>query len=198
MFTILNALADDALATTEFCCDLTACKGACCTMPGGRGAPLADGEVQAVIDAIPVAAPYLSQEKRMSIAALGATEGEPGDYTTRCIDERDCVFVYYEGDVAKCAIERAFFEGATDFRKPLSCHLFPIRVNDLFGGPYLRYEHISECNQALVNGREKKVPLYKFLKDALVRAFGQEFYDTLVERIEEKPSRNQRKRNRSA
>jgi hypothetical protein len=196
MFTILNALADDAIATTEFCCDLTACKGACCTMPGGRGAPLADGEVQAVNDSITVALPYLSPEKRAAIAALGAVEGEPGDYTTRCMDERDCVFVYYDGQIAKCAIERAFFEGRTEFRKPISCHLFPIRVNDLFGGPYLRYERISECAQALANGREKGVPLYRFLHDALVRAFGQEFYDTLVERIEKKPDRKRQKRSR--
>jgi hypothetical protein len=193
MFTILEAVADQALATTKFACDLGACKGACCTMPGGRGAPLADGEVEQIIAAIPAALPYLPERNRSVIAARGAVEGAPGDYATVCIDHRDCVFVYYEGEVAKCGIERAFFNGETDFRKPISCHLFPIRVNDLFDGVYLRYEKIDECRPALVNGREKGIPLYKFLKDALTRAFGAEFYAELVATIEARHGPERRK-----
>jgi hypothetical protein len=184
MFPILEIIADDELATTKFACDLNACHGACCTMPGGRGAPLDDAEVEQINAATPAALKYLPERNRKIIGERGAIEGTKGDYATRCIDRRDCVFVYYEGEVAKCAIERAHFNGETDFRKPISCHLFPIRVDDVLGGTYLRYERISECRPALERGKREDVPLYKFLKDALVRAFGSDVYAALVEQIE--------------
>ncbi len=192
MFTILDTVADGALATAKFACDLGACKGACCTTPGGRGAPLADEEVELIREAIPAALPYLAERNRRIIGLTGGVEGVPGDYATVCIDQRDCVFVYYEKDVAKCAIERAHFNGETPFRKPISCHLFPIRVNELFDGTYLHYEKISECRPAVANGEKKGIPLYKFLKDPLTRAFGPEFYAELVARIEEKPAKGKR------
>jgi hypothetical protein len=184
MFVILETVADKALATTHFACDLQACKGACCTTPGGRGAPLADEEVELVNAAIPAALPYLSERNRAVIAAQGAVEGTSDNYATVCIDNRDCVFVYYEGEVAKCAIERAYFNNETSFRKPISCHLFPIRSAELLGGNYLHYERIPECEPALRRGKREKIPLYKFLKEPLVRAYGEEFYDELVASIE--------------
>lgn len=184
MFTILDNVADNALATTRFACDLNACKGACCTTPGGRGAPLEENEVALVKESIPAASKYLSERNRLIIASQGAVEGRRGDHATRCIDERDCVFVYYDGSAAKCAIEKAYFNGETSFRKPISCHLFPIRISSVFDMDYLRYEHIDECNPALENGRKQGIPLYKFLKEALTRAYGEEFYAELVAQIE--------------
>ncbi len=155
-------------------------------MPGGRGAPLLPEEAAAVNDAVSVATRYLSERNRRYIERFGAVEGDDDDdLATVCIDDRDCVFVYDEGGVAKCAIERAYFNGETDFRKPLSCHLFPIRINELFGGSYLRYEKIQQCTPALVNGARQDVPLYRFLEEALVRAFGRSFYDQLAEAVEE-------------
>lgn len=186
MFTILDNVADEALATTHFACDLGACHGACCTMPGGRGAPLEEEEVKLVQASIAPSLKYLPERNRMVIATQGAVEGSPGDHATRCIDQRDCVFVYYEGTVAKCAIEKAYFNGETSFRKPLSCHLFPIRISSLFDSDYLRYERIPECDPALKNGRKQGIPLYKFLREALTRAYGKEFYAELVEVIEGK------------
>ena len=186
MFTIINAVADNAIGSVQFSCDLAACRGACCTMPGGRGAPVLDSEVEQIQQAIPAALPYLPPEHSRAIEALGAVEGEPGDYATTCLDERDCVFVYRQEGVAKCAIERAYFNGETNFRKPISCHLFPIRVEELFGATYLRYEKISECRPALLNGRKHGVPLYQFLEEALTRAFGPEFYAQLAEHLSSK------------
>jgi hypothetical protein len=184
MFAILDIVADNALATTKFACDLSACKGACCTMPGGRGAPLADEEVTLIEEATPAALKYLPERNREVIRRQGAIEGGHGDHATRCIDDRDCVFVYYEGDVAKCAIERAYFNGEASFRKPISCHLFPIRSTEMLGGHYLHYERISECAPARRNGEREGILLYRFLKDALVRAYGEEFYNDLVATIE--------------
>ncbi|MEP7219699.1 MAG: DUF3109 family protein [Bacteroidota bacterium] len=186
MFTILDSIADEALATTRFACDLGACHGACCTMPGGRGAPLEDSEVALVNESIPAAMKYLPERNRGIITTQGAVEGHHGDHATQCIDDRDCVFVYYDGSVAKCAIEKAFFNKEISFRKPLSCHLFPIRVSHVFDAHYLRYEEIAECRPALAKGAKEGVPLYRFLKDAITRAFGKEFYDEMVQRIEER------------
>lgn len=189
MFTILDTVVDGALATERFACDLGACKGACCTMPGGRGAPLEDSEVDLIEQSVAPAMKYLPERKRATIEALGAVEGTPGDFATRCIDRRDCVFVYHEGEVAKCAIERAYFNGETTFRKPISCHLFPIRVDELLDGSYLRYERIKECSPAVTNGMTRDIPLYRFLKDAITRAFGAAFYRELVAAIEKKPAK---------
>jgi hypothetical protein len=196
MLPILDIIADDALASTRFACDLGHCKGACCTMPGGRGAPVDDAEVAFVRESVDAALPYLPERNREIIRTLGPLEGRSGDWATRCIDNRDCVFVYYDGAVAKCAIERAHFNGETPFRKPISCHLFPIRVTDVLGGAYLRYEEIPECEGALKNGEKKGIPLYRFLKDALTRAFGKETYDALVEQIESRPTKPSRTRRR--
>ncbi len=184
MFKVLDVLVDARIASTTFACDLAACRGACCTMPGGRGAPLADAEEAAIEAATPAALEYLSERNRSVIRSLGSVEGRRGNLATRCIDNRDCVFVYYDGEVAKCSLERAYFDGHSTFRKPLSCHLFPIRIEELFGGEVLRYERIPECRDALARGRRDGVPLYVFLKDPLVRAFGEAFYEELVRQIE--------------
>jgi hypothetical protein len=186
MFKVLDILVDDALVTTRFACDLGACQGACCTMPGGRGAPVTDEEAEMIREATPAAMAYLSERNRGIIRSLGGTEGSSGNVATRCIDDRDCVYVYYEGTVAKCAIERAHFNGQTPFRKPVSCHLFPIRSSEVLGGEYLRYERIDQCDPALKLGRAEGVPLYKFLKEAITRAYGKRFYNELVTVVEKR------------
>lgn len=179
MFVIDSILVDEHLLKTQFLCDLNKCHGACCTMKGGAGAPLSDDEVQLIKDSVAPASKYLSMESLHAIARQGVIAGEKGDYTTQCINDADCVFVFYENGAAKCAIERAYFNGETTFRKPLSCHLFPARIAD-FGGPYVYYEEIPECRPALDNGREKGVPAYAMLQESLVRAFGQEWYNDLA------------------
>lgn len=176
-------LVNNDVLSTRFACDLCHCRGACCTMPGGTGAPLTDAEVPEVIAAVEAARPYLSTRKRALIDAKGAVEGSPGNYTTRCVDDADCVFVTYDGDIAFCAIERAWREGKTSFRKPLSCHLFPIRVDDLFGSDRLRYEMIEECAGGVARGRTEGIPLIVFLEEPLTRAFGPEVYEELRRRV---------------
>jgi hypothetical protein len=181
MILIDNILVDEAIVSTPFLCNTNQCKGACCTVKGGSGAPLLDDEVERVEASVQAASAYLSERSQAEIRQRGATEGTAGEYATRCIDDRDCVFVYYESgsDVAKCAIERAYFDGKTPFRKPISCHLFPIRVAD-FNGPYLYYEHFPECAPALAHGSVHQATIADCVKDAIVRAYGEEWYEKLM------------------
>ena len=148
-------------------------------MPGGRGAPLEDHEVLELRKAYPVAKQYLSQRNIDFIKAQGMAEGFPGSYSTTCIENRDCVFVYYEDDVAKCSLERAYEEGKTEWRKPISCHLFPVRVRS-FGTDALRYEQVAECEAGRKLGKAEGVKLYDFLKVALIRKYGEEWYRSFV------------------
>src|SRR6185295_20146591 len=133
MFKIENILIDEEVLEAKFSCDLKECKGACCTFPGENGAPLQENEINDIKRIFPVAKKYLSKRSLDLISNEGFFVEKNGEYSTNCIEKKDCVFVYYEGDVAKCSIEKAYFNDNTNFRKPISCHLFPIRVGD-FGG----------------------------------------------------------------
>lgn len=179
MFIIGEAVIDDVVGRTSFCCDLKKCKGACCTLPGGRGAPLEDDEVLELQKAYPIAREYLSQRALDAIEGQGMVEGSPGSYTTTCIDHRDCVFVYHDGDIAKCSLERAYEEGRTDWRKPLSCHLFPIRIRT-FGQDFIRYEQIDECEPGRNLGIVKLAKLHDFLKEPLTRKYGETWYQEFL------------------
>ncbi|MCU0329957.1 MAG: DUF3109 family protein [Candidatus Kapabacteria bacterium] len=181
MISIDHLLLDEAVLTTHFACDLGRCKGACCTLPGGYGAPLADAEVEAIRQAVPAALPYLSERNRAILAAHDPVDGHPGHYTTRCIDDADCVFVAYTSDgVATCSIEKAWHAGESAFRKPLSCHLFPIRIAH-FGGPYLHYEQFDECEPGRQQGEHLQLPLVESLREPLIRAYGEETYQRILD-----------------
>jgi len=139
------------------------------------GAPLAESEVELMNDILEDVLPYISPKGREIIEHESFWEKKEGILLTKSIGDRDCVFVYRDGNVAKCGIEKAFFDGVIDFRKPLSCHLFPIRVVD-FGGPVLRYEKFSECGAALDKGAETDETIFEFTREALERAFGVDWY----------------------
>lgn len=144
------------------------------------GAPLMDEEVPLLKASIRASLPYLPERSRnILLKESNAIEGSPGDYYTACIDNAACVFVYYDGGVAKCAIEKAYFAGENpEFRKPLSCHLFPIRRAE-FGGAYIHYQKFEECEPALGYGEQKDVRIYELTKDALIRAYGEKWYAKL-------------------
>jgi Protein of unknown function (DUF3109) len=178
MIQLNNILLEEDVTTVKFACDLDKCKGGCCTFPGEHGAPLLDEEVDELKNVLKIASKYLTQETLDYIDKYGVHEGVKGVYTTNCINKEDCVFVFYEDTIARCAIEKAFFNKETKFRKPISCQLFPLRVAD-FGGKHLFYQQFPECKPAVVKGKEENVMLYDFLKEPLVRAYGQEWYDNL-------------------
>lgn len=175
MFTIESVEIDSSIPYIKFACDLEKCHGACCTLKGGKGAPVLDSEIQELENAYPFIQSMLPKKHRETIELYGLYEGEPGNYTTMCVGDRDCVFVYYEGSIAKCAFERAYLEGIIQWRKPLSCHLFPIRV-DRGIVHYLRYARIAECDPALARGERDTLYLSTFLREPLVRLYGNKWY----------------------
>jgi hypothetical protein len=176
MFLIQETMVDGPIATTKFACDLGRCKGACCTLQGGRGAPLLDHERDKIRNAYPVVAKYLDPEHLQAIAARGLYEGRAGNYTTTCIDNRACVFVTYEDGIARCSFEKAFLNDEITWRKPVSCHLFPIRV-DQGARERLRFEFLAECAPALEKGEREGIQLSDFLREALTRVYGPKWYD---------------------
>ena len=178
MYLIDKILIDEDVTNINFSCDLKKCKGGCCTFEGEFGAPVLDSEVSEINAVIPVVEPYLSKRSIETIKTKGAIEGLPGSYSTMSIDKRDCVFVCYDGDIAKCSIEKAYFDHKTNFRKPISCQLFPIRVSD-YGGTYLYYQKFDECDPAILKGNKEKSLMFRFLKEPLIRAFGEAWYSEL-------------------
>ncbi len=180
MILIDSILMDEEIIREHFACDLNACKGACCTLSGGEGAPLKKEEISMIQDAIPFAIKYLDERSHNMLQNNDWVGGSGDDLYVQCIDDADCVFVYREAGIAKCALEKAFHEGATTFRKPISCHLFPIRVRN-FGGEYLSYQPFEECKPALQYGKQEGTLVIHAVKDSLIRAFGEHWYEQAID-----------------
>jgi hypothetical protein len=183
MIIVAHTSSEPDIRDAQFCCDLAACKGGCCTLEGGRGAPLADEEVEQIKKALPLVEPYLTKDQLATIAAVGPVEGKPGDFATPCLNERECVYVYFDGPIARCSFERAYLEGRNTWRKPLSCHLYPIRIRSV-GKDYLRYDRIEECESGRRKGRNDNILLRNFLREPLVRKYGEEWYREFTERCD--------------
>jgi len=182
LISIENVLVSKEIAESNFACDLKKCKGACCTLESDHGAPLNFEEVEKIESILHEVKPYLPQNHVDAIEKNGFFEEIDGDLMTRSISGKSCVFVYFEDDIAKCGIERAFFDGKVDFRKPISCHLFPIRVSK-FGGDVLRYEKFKECLPAVDNGNETNEKLLDFCRESLTRLYGNNWYSKLKKLI---------------
>ena len=162
------------IVETNFTCDLAKCKGACCTMESELGAPLIDDEIEIINKFLPAITEYLPKDHVDEISKHGFWIRKHGELTTRSLNNRACVFVTWDGDIAKCGIEKAFNDGKIDFIKPISCHLFPIRISK-FGGDVLRFERYSECSPALDKGNKTKIKILDFCGAALEREYGKEW-----------------------
>lgn len=164
----------------QFVCDLTACKGACC-IEGDGGAPLTKEEIQIIEENLPHILPFMRPEGIAAVEAFGvAYEDQDFEPATTLVDGKECAFVYFDHtNTAKCAIEKAQREGKIDFIKPLSCHLYPIRTKQFNDYMALNYEKWDICEPACACGEKLEVPVFKFLKEPLIRAFGSEFYQEL-------------------
>ena len=147
------------------------CKGACCTLKGAGGAPILDEEINIIKKNLKTVKKYLSETNISQIESKGFLEGRKGDYSIMSVDDEQCVFSYYEDEIAKCSFQKAFNNSETKFRKPISCHLFPIRITGKKRN-IIRYEEISECEDALIKGQEDNVSIFEFTKDPLIREYG--------------------------
>lgn len=190
MIEIGKALVSDEVVEEAFVCDLQKCKGACC-VEGDLGAPLLKEELPLIDEVIKLVSPYLGPEAIKILEKEGGyVLDEDGDYSTTTIDNKECAFAFYDsGGILKCGIEQAHKDGKTDFKKPISCHLYPIRVAKLPEFEALNYDRWHICSPACDLGKELKVPVYKFLKEALVRKFGQDWYDELEVKIKDHSNR---------
>lgn len=179
MFQVGNAIVSDEILENEFVCNLSACKGQCC-VDGDAGAPL-DKEETAILDQIyDKVKPYLRQEGIASIENQGKwIIGEDGDYETPLVNGSECAYVIFDGKTALCAIEQAYNEGVVDYKKPISCHLYPIRIKEYSQFSAVNYHHWHICDNACSLGKELEVPVYKFLKGPLIRKFGEDWYKEL-------------------
>ncbi|MFT4737517.1 MAG: hypothetical protein ACI8QD_000848 [Cyclobacteriaceae bacterium] len=170
-----------------FVCDLEKCKGACC-VEGDLGAPLEEEELDQLDNAVRHIRPYLSEASNKVLDEEGSyIIDEEGDYSTTTIGGKECTFAFYDDrGILKCGVEQAWKDGKTDFRKPISCHLYPIRITKLDEYEALNYDRWSICSPACGNGASLGVPLYKFVKEPLIRKYGADWYAELTEKIAEK------------
>lgn len=164
----------------KFYCDINACKGECC-IEGDAGAPLESKEVELLKKVLPVIWDDLSDEAKDIINKQGVCYKDvDGDLVTSIVNGKDCVFTCYDDKgYCLCAIEKAYRDGKTDFYKPISCHLYPIRVGKYGSYKALNYHRWNVCKAAVLLGEKKNTPIYKFLKEPLIRSFGEEWYTEL-------------------
>ncbi len=179
MFQLNKTIISEEIFEKEFVCNLSACKGACC-VDGDAGAPLDEAETKILADIYPKIKPFLRPEGIKAIEEQGThTVSEFGELETPLIDGKDCAYVIFDKDTALCGIEQAYNEGIVDWKKPVSCHLYPIRVKEYSDFSAVNYHKWHICSDACELGKELGVPIYKFVKEALVRKFGEEWYSEL-------------------
>ena len=184
MIAINDTLVSEELKTVYFSCDLSQCRGDCC-VEGDAGAPLEEEEISVLEDYIDEIKPYMATEGRAVIEKNGVFDYDAGgEYVTPLVNDRECAFVYFENGISYCAIEKAWMEGKINFQKPISCHLYPVRLSKLKLHTAVNYDRWDICKMALIKGKRDNMPLYKFLKTPLTRKFGEAWYRKLEEAFE--------------
>jgi len=167
---------------SPFKCNVETCKGACCFIEGKFGAPLKPYEINKIENSIPAIWDLLPVSSKKVINSQGWLLKNNGKLFTNVVNNKECVFVYFENQIARCAFEKAYLENKIQFRKPISCHLFPIREYSFFF-TQLVYVKIPECQSAIENGKITSTPLYCSVQDALIRRFGAQWFDNLKNSI---------------
>jgi len=187
MIVVENAVISDDIADNFFVCNLEKCKGACC-VEGDLGAPLENDELEVIDKIYHKVEPYLNEAGKAAIQQQGKyVLDEDREFSTPTVDGNECAYaVYDEKGVLKCAFEQAYNDGKTKFKKPISCHLYPLRITRYHEYDAINYDRWEICNPACHLGKSLNVPLYHFLKDALIRKYGEAWYDQLCKVIEER------------
>lgn len=178
MIIVGQALVSEDILEKKFQCQIRTCKGECCVQ-GDSGAPLDEEELEIIASEYKEYVPFMSADGLAKVAEGGFYEKDrDGDLVTNCLPTGECVFVVYdELGIAGCAIEKAYFANKSWFRKPMSCHLYPIRAKKYGDYMALNYHTWNICSEACKVGEEKKIPVYQFLKEALTRKMGPSWYE---------------------
>ena len=186
MIQIDDKLISEDLFSEEFVCNLAKCKGICC-VEGDAGAPLDEDETHILDEIYPKIKPYLRPEGIQAIEEQGTyTLDFEGDLVTPLVNNAECAYVIFdEKGYTKCAIEKAYEDGVIDWQKPISCHLYPIRITEYSNFSAINYHEWDICSDACTLGKELGVKVYQFLKKPLIRKYGEDFYQTLSEAAEE-------------
>lgn len=181
MLEIGNVLVHEDIIKNDFVCNLTKCKGICC-IEGDAGAPLQAKETAILKEIYPKVKPYMTPKGIEAIEQQGThVIDADGDLTTTCVDgNKECAYVTWENGITKCAIEKAYELGEIAWKKPISCHLYPIRTTQYPEFQVLHYDRWHICHDACTFGRDLGVPVYQFLKDPLIREYGEEWYKELT------------------
>lgn len=180
MFQLGKTIVSEDIIEKDFVCNISACKGACC-IDGEAGAPLEEEETKILEEIYPKVKPFLRKEGIKAIEEQGTwIKSDFDELETPLINNADCAYVIFDDKgTALCAIEEAYNQGEIDWKKPVSCHLYPVRVQSYSEFSAVNYHKWEICNEACSLGAELKVPVYKFVKQALIRKFGQNWYDEL-------------------
>jgi len=186
MFQIGRTIISEEILEQDFVCNLSACKGACC-IDGNAGAPLEDKETEILVDIYSDVKPFLRPEGITAIEKQGAfVKGDDGEWETPLVNESECAYVVFDKKkVAKCGLEEAFNQGVTEWKKPVSCHMYPVRVREYTELTAVNYHKWEICDPACSLGAELKVPIFKFVKESLIRKFGEDWYNELEKVAEE-------------
>ena len=173
-------LVSTALLRERFACELSHCKGFCC-VEGDSGAPLEAQEIPILEAEYAAYAPFMSAGGREAVQTLGfGLRDVDGDWVTPLIGGAECAYTHFdENGICFCAIEQAFLAGKTRFRKPSSCWLYPIRIQELSDGLALNYHEWPLCAGACKRGEQENIPVYQFLREAIIARFGEAFYQEL-------------------
>lgn len=186
MIAIDKTLISEDLLDKKFVCDLNACKGACC-VAGDSGAPLDEDELPILRSILEKVKPFMVKKGIKAIEKNGPyVVDSDGDYTTTLVSEgAECAFVFFdETNTAKCAIEKAYYESVIDWKKPISCHLYPVRITKHKNYEAVNYSKWDICEPACACGKKLDVPVYKFLKEPLIRKYGKNWFKQLEKSAE--------------
>jgi hypothetical protein len=180
MIEIGNTVVHPDLIRTHFTCDLNACHGACC-VHGDSGAPLEVDEIKILEEIYPVVREYLSEQSVKTIGTLGTWVIDiEDDKVTPLNNGKECAYTVFEGGIAICGIEKAYNDGKITFRKPVSCHLYPVRISKYKHFDAVNYDRWEICNPALIKGDHLKMPAYLFTREALERKYGINWFQELI------------------
>ena len=180
MFQIGNSLVSEEIITNDFVCNLNACKGACC-VEGEAGAPLDKEETKLLEKNYDLIAPFLNEKGKAAIEKQGKfIRVEDETFETPLVDNKECAYVVFGvNGTTQCGIENAYRDNAIDWKKPISCHLYPVRVKEYSEFNAVNYHRWHICDSGCQLGDSLKIPIYQFVKDALIRKFGNERYSEL-------------------